>query len=71
MVPVLNLRNSFPIAAESSHTRGGCKRVGRAEHGTSSLDRVKALPDHGNYWSGGHVLDEAGEERLALEVLVV
>lgn len=42
--------------------------VGSTKHDTSSLDSIKTLPYHGNNGSRGHVLDEAREERLALEV---
>ena len=52
-------------------TRGGRERVGGAEHGAAGLDGVKALPDHRDNGAGGHVLDEAREERLAREVAVV
>ena len=52
-------------------TRSRREGVGRAEHDTASLHGIKALPDHGNDGARGHVLDEAGEEGLALEVSVV
>ena len=52
-------------------TRRGLERVGRAEHSAASLDSVKALPDHADDGAGSHVLDEAREEGLALEVSVV
>ena len=54
-----------------THTRSRRERVGRAEHGAASLDGIETLPDHANDGAGGHVLDEAGEEGLALEVSVV
>ena len=52
-------------------TRRGLERVGRAEHSAASLDSIKTLPDHGSHRTRGHVLDETGEESLALEVSVV
>lgn len=52
-------------------TRLRRERVGRAEHRAAGLDGIKALPDHGDDRSSRHVLDEAREEGLALEVLVV
>ena len=53
------------------HTRSRREGVRRAEHGTASLDGVKTLPDHRNHGARCHVLDQAGEEGLALEVSVV
>ena len=53
------------------HTRSRREGVGRAEHDTAGLDGVKALPDHRDDGASSHVLDEAGEEGLALEVSVV
>ena len=52
-------------------TRSGGKGVGRTEHSAASLDSIKTLPDHADDGAGGHVLDEAREEGLALEVGVV
>jgi hypothetical protein len=52
-------------------TDGGLERVGGTEHDTASLDGVKSLPNHGNNGAGRHVLDQAGEEGLALEIGVV
>lgn len=52
-------------------TRRGLERVGRAEHSAASLDSVKSLPDHGDDRARGHVLNEGGEEGLALEVSIV
>ena len=53
------------------HTRSRREGVGRAEHRTAGLDSIKTLPDHGSDRARGHVLDETGEESLALEVSVV
>ena len=36
-------------------TGGRCERVSRAEHYTTSLDGVEALPDHGDDWARTHV----------------
>ena len=47
------------------------KRVSSAEHDTAGLDGIETLPDHGDDGARGHVLDEAREEGLALEVSVV
>ena len=52
-------------------TGGRCERVIRAEHHTTGLDSVEALPDHGDDGAGSHVLDQTREERLVLQVLVV
>ena len=40
-------------------------------HFADLLDDIQSLPDHGDDGSTGHVVDEAGEERLLLQVLVV
>jgi len=52
-------------------TNWGLERVSCSEHNTTSLHSVKALPDHGDDGAGSHVLDQAGEEGLALEVSIV
>jgi hypothetical protein len=52
-------------------TDWGLERVGCTEHDTSSLDRVKPLPHHGDNWASSHVLDQAGEKALALEIGVI
>lgn len=52
-------------------TRSGCERVCCTKDRTTSLDGVKTLEDDTNNRTGGHVLDETGEEGLALEVSVV
>ena len=52
-------------------TRGGRERVGGAEHGAAGLDGVKALPDHRDNGAGGHIGDEAFEERPVLEISVI
>lgn len=52
-------------------TDGGLEGVGSTEHDAAGLDGVKSLPDHGDDGAGGHVLDQAGEEGLALEIGVV
>jgi len=44
---------------------------GRGIHTAASLDGVTALPDHGADGARVHVLNEASEEGLASEVLVV
>lgn len=49
----------------------GVDGVGLAEHDTTGLDDVEALPDHGADGTGSHVLDESGEERASGEVGVV
>jgi len=50
---------------------GRLQWVGSSKHDAASLHCVQALPDHGNDGSGGHVLNETGEEGLALKVGVV
>ena len=55
----------------SNRTGLRSKRVGGAEHLAAGLDGVKTLPDHRDDGAGSHVLDEAGEEGLPLEVSVV
>lgn len=52
-------------------TGSGGERVGGTEHGTTGLHSVETLDDNSNYGPGEHVLDEAGEEGLVGEVLVV
>ena len=52
-------------------TGGGGEGVGSTKHDAAGLDGVEALPDHGDDGAGGHVLNEAREEGLALEVGVV
>lgn len=72
MVPIGTRQTCVHIAIWACiFTRSRGKGVGRAEHDTAGLDRIETLPDHRDDGAGGHVLDEAGEERLALEVSVV
>ena len=72
MVPGVTRKSpSNKVWTREIRTRSRGKRVGGAEHGTAGLDRIETLPDHGNDGAGSHVLDEAGEEGLALEVSVV
>lgn len=52
-------------------TRSRSKRVSCAEHHTSSLDGIEALPDHGDDGARSHVLNKTREERLILQVLIV
>jgi len=52
-------------------TGSGLERLGSTEHDTTSLDSIETLNDYGDYGPREHVLDEAGEEGLASEVLVV
>lgn len=47
------------------------ERVGSTKQDTALLDDILALPHHGNDGARGHVLDQTGEEGLALEVGVV
>ena len=47
------------------------KRVGRPDDLASSLHDVLALPDHSAHGGGADVLNQAAEEGLAREVLVV
>lgn len=48
-----------------------CWRVSLTQQGSSSLDGIGTLPDHGADWARVHVLDETSEEWLRREVLVV
>ena len=57
------------VTADGAGGRG--ERVRGTEQSAALLDHVLALPDHGHNGARGHVLDQAGEERLALEVGVV
>ena len=57
------------VSADGS--RSGSKRVGGTEHRTSLFDDIETFPDHGEDGARGHVLDQCGEERLLLQVLVV
>jgi len=50
---------------------GGLQWVGSSKHDATGLHCVQALPDHSNYGSGGHVLNETGEEGLALKIGIV
>ena len=52
-------------------TGSGSQGVGGTKHSATSLDSVKSLPDHADDGSGSHVLNQAREEGLALEVSVV
>jgi hypothetical protein len=54
-----------------ARTRSGRQRVGGTEHGTAGLDGLETLPNHGDDGAGRHVLDEAREEGLVAEVVVV
>lgn len=71
MVPNQTVSTRRICLGDGRLTRCRCEGVGRAEHDTSSLDSVKALPDHGDDGSGSHVLDQAWEERLSGEVGVI
>merc|ERR1712050_83133 len=57
------------IASDGAWGRG--QWVGGAEHSSSLLDGVLALPDHSADWSTVHVLNQASEETFAAEVGVV
>ena len=57
------------VTADGARRRG--ERVGSTKQDTALLDDILALPHHGNDGARGHVLDQTGEEGLALEVLVV
>ena len=52
-------------------TRSGRQWVGSTKHDTASLDGIETFPDHSNNRTRCHVLDQAGEEGLALEVGIV
>lgn len=57
------------VAADRAWGRG--ERVRSTQKSTALLDDVLALPNHGDHGTRRHVFDQAREERLALEVLVV
>jgi len=52
-------------------TRSGRERVGSTEHDTTGFDSVETFNNDCDDGPREHVLDEAGEEWLAGEVLVV
>ena len=67
--PVLPPNLDAEVPADGA--RLGVPGVSLAQHDASRLDHVESLPHHGHHGAGGHVLDQAGEEGLGLEVLVV
>lgn len=52
-------------------TWSGRERVGSTKHDTTGLDGIETFNNHRDYRPREHVLDEAGEEGLAGEVLIV
>lgn len=68
---VADIASGLDAEVSADGSWGGSEWVGSSEHGTSLLDDVKSLPDHGDDWSRAHVLDEGWEEWFVLEVLVV
>ena len=54
-----------------THTRCRRERVGRTKDRAASLDGVKTLEDDSDNGARCHVLDQAREEGLALEVGIV
>jgi len=69
--PVADVPANRESVVTANSTRSGRERVGSTEHGTTGLDSVETLNNHSNYGPRVHVFDEAGEEGLASEVLVV
>jgi hypothetical protein len=59
------------IAIIIKHTGGRLKRFGSTEHGTTSLDSIKTLPDHTDNRTRGHVGYKAREEGLVAEISVI
>lgn len=59
------------VEIERELTDWGLQGVGCAEHDTAGLDCVESLPHHGDDGTRGHVLDQAREEGLALEIGVI
>ena len=70
---MFNTKIIFHLDAEISTngSRCGIPWVGLAQHDSSGLDDVQTFPDHRHDWPAGHVLAEAGVERLAGQVGVV
>lgn len=58
-------------ALQRALTDRGLEGVGSTEHDATGLDGVESLPDHADDGAGCHVLDQTGEERLALEIGIV
>lgn len=56
---------------ETDGTRSRVRGLGRTEDGTTGLDDITTLPDHGDHGARVHVLDQSREEGLLLEVSVV
>jgi hypothetical protein len=57
------------VTTDGARKRG--KGVGLAKKLAASLDGLLTGPDHTDNRAREHVLDQAGEERLALEVAVL
>lgn len=57
------------VAADGAGLR--VQGVGGTQQDTAGLDGINALPDHGDNGAAEHVLDQAGEEGLLLQVGVV
>lgn len=57
------------VTADGARGRG--EGVGGTEKNTTGLDGITALPDHGADGTAVHVVDEASEEGLVLEVGIV
>lgn len=57
------------VTTDGARSRG--QGVGSSKDGATSLDDILTLPNGSNDRTRGHVLHEAREERLGLEVSVV
>lgn len=52
-------------------TNRGSQRVGGTQHGTSSLDCIKAFKNDGNDGARGHVFNQSREEGFVGKISVV
>jgi hypothetical protein len=70
MVPrgVISLTTTWGLAG---HTWRRGERVGCTKHHAPRLNSIETLPNHADDRARGHVLDQAWEEGLALEIGVV
>lgn len=62
---------SYNCEISTDGTGRAGKRVRGTKNGTTGLDDVTTLPDHGAHGSGTHVCDETLKEGLVREVGVV
>ena len=68
---VADVSTNINAEVSSDGSWGGAQWVGLSEHGSSLLDDILSLPNHGDNGSASHVLDKTWEEGLGAEVSVV